>query len=270
MLSSLLPTLRKRQDQLRRKLLAYGARRALARAGRAPRLPLKFRSQYGEDVLAWLLLGRPLEGFFVEVGAFDGLDLSVTYALEAMGWRGLLIEPIPQRYEKCKALRTHSTVVNTAVGSPTGVRESNGSVTFTITSDQFGGMMSFVGATAEGEHARKTAGMQRTDITVPLTTVAELLARPGVLADGQDVDLAVIDVEGHEVPLLEGFDLARYRPKLMIIEDNTGAAGANALTQCMGQYPYTQLCWLKVNRVYARNDQVAAMRARLPGWVTPA
>ena len=47
----------------------------------------RFFSQNGEDHFAHSVLGRPSSGFFVEVGAFDGVFLSGTYAFELLGWR---------------------------------------------------------------------------------------------------------------------------------------------------------------------------------------
>ena len=48
----------------------------------------------------WLIFetffGQRTEGLFVEVGAFDGVLYSNTWGLAARGWRGLLIEPVPE------------------------------------------------------------------------------------------------------------------------------------------------------------------------------
>ena len=34
------------------------------------------------------------------------------------------------------------------------------------------------------------------------------------------IDFVSIDVEGHEVEVLSGFDLARWRPRLILVEDH--------------------------------------------------
>ena len=39
----------------------------------------------------------------------------------------------------------------------------------------------------------------------------------GIRANGE-IDLLVVDVEGLELPILRGFSLAKYRPKLCIVE----------------------------------------------------
>jgi hypothetical protein len=54
-------------------------------------------SQFGEDV--WLynnLFHEKRNGFYLEMGAMDGMDISNTrWFKEAAGWRGLLIEACP-------------------------------------------------------------------------------------------------------------------------------------------------------------------------------
>src|SRR5262249_44599245 len=60
-------------------------------------------------------------------------------------------------------------------------------------------------------------GMNREGvIEVPVTTLDQ------VLIDAQapaPLDLLSIDVEGHEIDVLDGFDMARWRPRLILIED---------------------------------------------------
>jgi hypothetical protein len=92
------------------------ARHTLADAGRAPVRAVRFLAQYGEDVLAWEILGRPLNGTYIEIGANDGVTYSVSYALECMGWRGLLVEAHPDLAEECRAQRPGSLVVHAACG----------------------------------------------------------------------------------------------------------------------------------------------------------
>ena len=42
------------------------------------------------------------DGFFVEVGAYDGYRWSNTVPLMEAGWSGVMIEPELQSYESCK------------------------------------------------------------------------------------------------------------------------------------------------------------------------
>lgn len=75
-----------------------------------------FYSQAGQD--AWVLEKIP-KGFFVDVGAYDGVESSNTYALELAGWKGICIEPNKQAYEKLIQVRK-CFAINTAAVSKDG------------------------------------------------------------------------------------------------------------------------------------------------------
>ena len=77
-----------------------------------------FYAQHGEDrALLEFFGGAP--GFYVDVGANDGLSNSNTAALDQMGWRGLLVEADPNLADLCRQARPGSTVVACAAADPT-------------------------------------------------------------------------------------------------------------------------------------------------------
>lgn len=229
---------------MRKRLYALEAAQRLATEGRSPRMPIEFMSQFGEDLLIYDLFEGKTSGFFIEVGAFDGYDLSVTYGLEAMGWNGLLIEAIPERAEHCRARRPNSRVVHAALSK----RGSTGTTTFTVTDDHYGGMLSY--HHQKQSHLDDLKDLPRKTVTVPLTTMDELLK------DHQgEIDVASIDVEGGEVPLLQGFDLMKHRPKVLLVEDNTH--GKDGMIKAyMSTQPYVMMGWLEVNAVFIRADLI--------------
>jgi FkbM family methyltransferase len=238
-----------RFDRFEKSRVRREIRQALAATGQAPRYPIELRSQFGEDALILTLFDSQLHGFFIEVGAFDGYTGSVTYVLECIGWTGLLIEANPGRAAECRARRLHSRVIDAALG------DHEGEATFTVTDDEAGGMYSHI--TGTPVHKKKVLAGETTTVTVPLMTMDRLLAD-----HAGEIDVAVIDVEGSERSLLEGFDLRRHRPKVIIIEDNQREDGG-WLADHMSVLPYSCVAWLKVNRVYVRDDLAAAFAARL-------
>jgi len=64
-------------------------------------------SQNGQDefFLEELFVGQD-SGFFVDIGANDGVTFSNTYALERKGWRGLCVEPHPDVFEQLRRNRS--------------------------------------------------------------------------------------------------------------------------------------------------------------------
>lgn len=228
----------------RQRVYALEAEAQLARDGKKPRFPVEFRSQFGEDIFVWDALGGQKEGFFIEVGAFDGYHYAVTYALEAVGWHGLLVEAIPERAEQCKARRPNSRVVNAALSR----KGSKGTTTFTVADDHFGGMLSYLGDETSHAQRMSTSGIPMKSVSVPLTTMDDLLAD-----HRGEIDVAVIDVEGAEVDLLNGFDLEKHRPRMVLLEDNSRGREP-ALGNYMSKKDYAHVGWIEVNRVYVRAD----------------
>ena len=68
-----------------------------------------FKKSYGRDNLD-LKLEKYLNysnGFFIELGAHDGITQSNTYYYEKKkNWKGILIEPVPKLYKYCKKYRS--------------------------------------------------------------------------------------------------------------------------------------------------------------------
>lgn len=237
----------------RRRLAALEASLALRAAGVEPQLPVEFRSQFGEDALLWSIFDGKRSGFFIEAGAFDGLDLSVSYALEAVGWTGLLVEAIPQRAAQCAANRPHSRVVHAALGN----KGSTGSTSFTIIDDSFGGMLSYHTTDARHLDFLASRGETMSSVTVPLTSLDAILESLPTGHQGLSIDAAIIDVEGGEPDLFDGFDLDRWKPSAMIVEDNSRGTSptGSALGHALIAKNYAFIGWCFVNGVWIRKDQ---------------
>lgn len=239
----------------RKTLAASQVREALRHAGREPVFGVEFRSQYGEDVLLWDVFGQALDGFFIEVGAYDGVSLSVTRALEAAGWRGLLVEALPERAEQCRKNRPNSRVEHAALGKPGGAS----TVTFSAVEHATPGMdmLSHIDApdaTTEHKETIDREGARTKHVTVPLTTMDALLEKD----PPSRIDAAVIDVEGAELSLLGGFDLKKWRPRVIVIEDNTMGEDDRVASRIRAG-GYAEAGWVGVNRVFVRTEESALM-----------
>jgi FkbM family methyltransferase len=151
--------------------------------------------------------GKP--GFFVEVGANAPTSVwSQTWHLEQRGWTGILVEPVQQLYELCVRERPGSKVVRAACTSSDKV----GKLTLQIP---------LVDGVSRTELAGTEIGVDEPVATaydtqvVPAVTLDSILDQQGAPTP----DFVSIDVEGSEIDVLRGFDLARWRPRLLLIED---------------------------------------------------
>ena len=155
-------------------------------------------------------------GFFIEAGANDGYKQSNTYYLErGLKWRGVLVEAIPELYERCRRLRKHSRVFHNALVAPDYPDDG-------ITM-HFAGLMSVTEGSMGSDERQQTHindGIKCQHISesyavrVPVRTLESVLdeVRP------PPIDFMSLDVEGYELNVLKGLNLEKYRPEYMLVE----------------------------------------------------
>ena len=161
-------------------------------------------AQNAEDVvLARLFAGRT-GGRYVDVGAGDPVEASVTKHFYDIGWRGVNVEPVPSLAGKLAAARPEDVTLPVAVGAKAGTAVLHvvaGEWGWSTLDDQLAGTY------------RRAHGWEVHDIEVELVTLAAILDdHPG------QVDFLKIDVEGAEQDVIEGADWTRHRPRVIVVE----------------------------------------------------
>jgi len=156
-----------------------------------------------EDRLKTEFFAPVRKGFFVEVGANDPQRGSQSWQFEQAGWTGVLVEPQPDLAERLRAVR-RAHVVAAACSSP-----ANAGAAMTL-------HLSGPHSSLKRELA-VTGVVAKAAIRVPVRTLDDILEE---VKAPVPIDFVSIDVEGHEVEVLSGFDLARWRPRLLLIEDH--------------------------------------------------
>ncbi len=156
-------------------------------------------------------------GFFIEVGANNGYNQSNTYFLERMlGWNGVLIEAIPELYQKCRRERRSSRVYNCALVSNDYAGSS--------VEMHFVDVMSVVEGALKTEEAQADhirTGLEVTKIKhtyrvqVPARTLKSILDE---IPNISEIDFFSLDVEGYELNVLQGLNLQKYKPKYILVE----------------------------------------------------
>jgi len=171
-------------------------------------------------------------GFYVDVGANDPVLDSQSCHLELLGWAGLLVEPDPDCCALLRRSRT-GTVIEMACSSPQNAGKSL---------------------------QLNRAGPHSTLENQPIALGAVVRATVAVRCDTLDAilranhapvgfDLLSIDIEGHELVALSGFDFAYWQPRLVLLEDH--------------------VTHLKKHQLMTKNGYQLILRTGLNSWYVP-
>lgn len=149
-------------------------------------------------------------GFFIEVGANEPDPVySQTFHLEKnYNWTGILIEPIDYLFDKLKSARTGAKAFQVACTS----KEKTGIATLKI---PVSGDHEITGHACLEVNVDHSLLYETRDVEVNAVTLNSILLGENI----SKVDFLSIDVEGTELDVLKGFDLLKYSPELIIIED---------------------------------------------------
>jgi FkbM family methyltransferase len=208
------------------------------------RLDLLMPSQHGEDIWLWYFFKKKKQGFFVEIGAYDGITFSNTYFFEAIGWKGIIVEPNPKIFNLCCKRRPNSVCINAAV---TNGLENQTSLSL-VDGDNGVDALSFTHPS--GRHLDRVAKTKAriVDITVPALKLSKILEKVDEL-----IDFISIDVEGAELDVLQSLDFDRHSPNVFIIEDNSFGHDT-FIEEFLLTKGYKSKCRLGANILFVKND----------------
>jgi FkbM family methyltransferase len=172
-----------------------------------------FYSQKGQDQWVMSTLGYKRDGYFVDLAASDGINLSNTYTMErSYGWNGLLIEPNPDFYNKCKQNRC-SVVIDAVVDDTIGRL-----VSFRTDNMELGGIVA-----DDTDNSNEIRGHQLTTNSARIrnrttTTLEQLLLEHDA---PRVIDYLSLDIEGAETRALRNFPFHLYTFLTITIERPT-------------------------------------------------
>ncbi|MEO8424935.1 MAG: FkbM family methyltransferase, partial [Actinomycetota bacterium] len=201
-------------------------------------------AQNGEDIVLWRILQDVSAGRYVDVGAADPTESSVTRAFYDRGWSGINVEPVPEFANRLDEERPRDSTFRCAA------------------SDQSQDVALFVA----GETGLSTIdpslvpsildrGYEVERIPVSARPLNDILDEAGF--NDQPIHFLKVDVEGAEAQVLAGLDLSRWRPWVLVVE----ATAPMSTTQNHEQWEvkvlesgYTFCLFDGLNRFYVANE----------------
>lgn len=157
------------------------------------------------------ILGQAVQGCVVEIGAYDGIYLSNSSCLIEKGWRGLLVEPVSHLAKMCSDRYLDNPMVQVlqlAVGAMPG----HADLTYMDT-------MSSMSSDLTAEYATKKWAQpslrQSRTLQVQVDTLDNILKNQEIPIE---FDVLIIDVEGMETAVFDGFSLNYWKPTMIVVE----------------------------------------------------
>lgn len=165
-------------------------------------------AQLLQDLFVLHQTGQRREGYFVEFGATDGVNISNTVLLEReYGWTGALAEPARYWQEALHANR------RCAISTDCIWHSSGQMLAFNETPDREYSTLDHL-STGDWHAARRTQGLRYNVPTLSLNDWLERLDAP------QQIDYLSIDTEGSEFDILNAFDFTRRHIHIITVEHN--------------------------------------------------
>ena len=190
-----------------------------------------------EDVMIQRAFSLDFQGFYIDVGAYNPVEHSVTKHFYDRGWRGINVEPNPTPFEMLRSTRDRDINLNIGLSNRAGSM----------------GIFEAPGACWSVDRSLLTGhfGAQESDIverTIEIKTLAAICERH--VPAGVTIDFLKVDVEGHEREVLEGGDWQKWRPRIVVAETN----GYETWEKLLLDSGYHFTLFDGINRFYVRDE----------------
>lgn len=168
-------------------------------------------SRLGQDIWALERLRYKRGGYFVDVGAMDGMLASNTLMLERdFGWTGLCAEPNPDFFRQLRQNRK-CKVLDACIGSRTG-----DDVAFILADENSG----IAGQAETADSGFRFRSLEAAGKVVPVNTQSlnDFLTSN---AAPREIDFLSLDTGGNEFEILSTFPFPSWRVRLVAVGNNS-------------------------------------------------
>ena len=209
-----------------------------------------FYSQTGEDQLLLKYLPEA-NGSFVDVGAGQPVRGSNTYYFYKRGWSGTLIDPVDFNLRLTKLFRTRDKFIQNIVSS------KNATLNF------------YEFYQAEYSTIEKSVAESLVNRGIKLRSKIDLkpitLASLNLACEPIDATLLSIDVEGHDLEVLQSNNWSGFKPRVICVEENIASnkqSDSNIANYLMA-YGYKFVESTGLTSIYVHSDYLESMNIKI-------
>ena len=158
----------------------------------------------GVDILIENIFRNQKNGFYIDVGCQHPIKNNNTYLLHKRGWSGINIDLDKDNIDLFNFSRISDDNINIAASNK--INEVD--------------LFFFHKKSPINTIDKKTSQFQKAKISsikkIKTNTLNNIIKSSKY--SNKKIDLLSIDVEGHELPVLEGLDFNKYRPNVIVVE----------------------------------------------------
>ena len=182
-------------------------------------------AQQGEDLVVQNVLDMVhIQGpiTYLDIGAYDPIFDSNSYAFYKAGGHGVLVEPNPSKIERLQKIRPRDRVVNVGVGLSAGPTTGD----YYVIGGPGGGLFNTFSKEDAEDVQSKSHGVHFIEkvLKLPLVNINTLMQEQL----GGAPNFLSIDTEGLDLGILKTMDFERYRPDVICVE--TMEVGGDAVS----------------------------------------
>lgn len=191
-------------------------------------------SQYGEDLIVFNYFRKKglSAGTYLDIGAFHPVWISNTHLFHKLGWTGVAVDLDNYKIKAFDFLRGKKVKGIVAAITDDKISSSQKWPVF-----KFRRFWSEIDSLSE-ETARETeriSGYKFDKDTVSTITINEIFNLSG------PINFLNIDVEGIDEQILISVDFSKYRPDVIVFEDNQNWGGSAKIKSLLTSQGYTHL-----------------------------
>jgi len=203
---------------------------------------MQYYSQFGQDQYLYENFFRGYEnGYFVDIGAHDGVTGSNTKFFEDIGWRGICFEPIPSVYQKLSANRKCDVC-------PCAISDIDGRAGFRVIK----GYSEMLSGLADSQYGEQLSRINRevAEHEQQVDIIEVETRKFSSIVPRTSIDLLSLDVEGAEEKIIRSIPFDVFNIRFMTIEFNNPN---DSLERYLNSRGYECINQLGVDKIFKKN-----------------